>query len=697
MNFRTINDMDMLIRANLHRIPEDVELVVGVPRSGMLPATLLAVYLNLPLTDSMSLLSENNHAAASRSLRQKGKSNTTNIKDYKKILIMDDSCNTGLSINELKQEIAQIEDCSTEIIYGCVYAAPNAVQYVDLYFEVLHQPRVFEWNIMNHGIIERACLDLDGVLCIDPTNEQNDDGEKYIEFIKNAIPLWIPKFTIGAIVTSRLEKYRKETASWLDQHGVKYKNLIMLDLPTKEDRIRMGAHAPFKASIYNQIKGSALFIESDPAQAKFIANSTGKAVYCVSNNAFYDEENHIDQFLTRKQELDNYRNKIADILESVVSLGGHLANNGGDDEGLLDGIIAGLNATINLMTKIYPRELCEGLITVAEKLDKNRGKGDLSIEQLDTTVGACLRSIDKWNHNQLTQVSSMVSSNEWTRELKSTQERVFEFITDFSKEENEYKEEVEYLRDKGKLQMYPYKWTEEYDETSIEVHSNEYGIKYVIHDGKPLYLLQYSDELARSEYNQLIVEQDRRSPHRYFDDKCDFQDGDIFVDVGAAEGIISLDVLEKASEIYLIECSDNWIRALKETFRGHMDKVHIISKYAGDEDSDNSTTLDSLLSKYKNKRIFIKMDIEGMEMDALSGAKTTIKNNICHLSIATYHMQNQAEEVMEFFNECGYDSYPSEGYVLFLFGRMVLSNGKYERLEPPFFRRALVRAVPKQQ
>ena len=129
MNYRSINDMDRIIRSNLSAIPSDIELIVGIPRSGMLPATLLSVYLNLPLTDSMSLLSEDSHGTSTRNYRQKSDKNSTDIHDYNKILIIDDSCNTGLSINEVKEQIANISDCNTEVIYACVFVAPNAVSF----------------------------------------------------------------------------------------------------------------------------------------------------------------------------------------------------------------------------------------------------------------------------------------------------------------------------------------------------------------------------------------------------------------------------------------------------------------------------------------------------------------------------------------------------------------------------------------
>lgn len=93
-------------------------------------------------------------------------------------------------------------------------------------------------------------MDIDGVLCVDPTPEENDDGPRYREFLLNAQPLFIPRTEVGTLVTSRLEKYRPETMAWLKKNHVKYDKLVMLDLPNKEARQRANCHASFKAKEY---------------------------------------------------------------------------------------------------------------------------------------------------------------------------------------------------------------------------------------------------------------------------------------------------------------------------------------------------------------------------------------------------------------------------------------------------------------
>ena len=158
---------------------------------------------------------------------------------------------------------------------------------VDYFFKKLETPRLFNWNYLNHSFATNCCYDIDGVLCIDPTKEQNDDGEKYIDFIKNATPLYIPTYKIKAIVTSRLEKYRKETEEWLVKHNIKYEKLYMLNMKTAEERRQANCHASFKADIYKKITNSGLFVESNSRQAKEIHALTGKPVICVETDVMY--------------------------------------------------------------------------------------------------------------------------------------------------------------------------------------------------------------------------------------------------------------------------------------------------------------------------------------------------------------------------------------------------------------------------
>nr|WP_315172269.1 phosphoribosyltransferase family protein [uncultured Flavobacterium sp.] len=274
MYYRNVKDLNNIILQRLSIIPRDFDLIVGVPRSGMLPANLLALYLNRPYTDIHSFLNGHIYKAGARS-------QFFDIYEFKKILVVDDSIASGAAMVEVKESLEHLKD-QFNIKYCAVYVIPGKEKMVDYFFEVVPLPRYFQWNILNHTTLEKACFDIDGVLCADPLPEQNDDGEKYIDFILNAPPLFIPGSKIGTIVTSRLEKYRKETETWLAANNIKYNELVMLDLPNMEARQRANSHGDHKAKAY-LAKPYVLFVESEYHQAVEINRLSKKPVLCTAN------------------------------------------------------------------------------------------------------------------------------------------------------------------------------------------------------------------------------------------------------------------------------------------------------------------------------------------------------------------------------------------------------------------------------
>lgn len=274
MNYRNLNDLNTTILKKLHLIPRDIDLVVGIPRSGMLPANLLALYLNLPYTDIHSFIKGYSYKSGAR--KQFFSEN-----EYKKILVVDDSIASGSALLESKKDLAHLES-KFDIKYCVIYYTPENGHLADYALEAVPTPRYFQWNIFNHTTLEKACFDIDGVLCSDPSDEQNDDGALYESFLLNAAPLYIPGSKIGTIVTSRLEKYRTETETWLNKNGVVYDKLVMLDLPDMKARQKANNHAGHKAKEY-QYSNYNLFVESDLGQAIEINRITKKPVFCTQN------------------------------------------------------------------------------------------------------------------------------------------------------------------------------------------------------------------------------------------------------------------------------------------------------------------------------------------------------------------------------------------------------------------------------
>jgi uncharacterized HAD superfamily protein/orotate phosphoribosyltransferase len=267
-----VADLNRTVLSQLHRLPDDIDVVVGIPRSGMLPATLVSLHLNLPLSDIDGFLS--GKIFRSGDTRRHPRLDV-DLSHPRHALVIDDSALTGASLRSAQNRIAAAAG-SHRVTYCIVYATHEFRQDA-IVLEKIRGARVFEWNVLHHSIISKSCVDIDGVLCHDPTPVQNDDGSAYLEFIGSARPFQIPTKRIGWLVTNRLEKYRSATESWLRKVGVQYDHLIMLDLPDAETRRRLGVHALHKGQFYKSCPAD-LFVESELNQAQEIANISGKPV-----------------------------------------------------------------------------------------------------------------------------------------------------------------------------------------------------------------------------------------------------------------------------------------------------------------------------------------------------------------------------------------------------------------------------------
>jgi uncharacterized HAD superfamily protein/hypoxanthine phosphoribosyltransferase len=266
------------IRTQLHAIPSDVDLIVGIPRSGMVPAYQIGLFLNRLVCDIEGFLC--NGAVSHGHTRKLGIA-LTSLREARHILLVDDSIATGGS---MQKALARIQESgyAGKISTCAAIVAPSHKSSVNVSFITLPQPRLFEWNAFHHACVESACFDMDGVLCVDPTSHDNDDGPRYEKFLANALPLFRPTLRIGHIVTARLEKYRNLTEDWLGANGIQYGQLHLVDLPSREERIRLGAHCSHKIRVYRET-GASMFYESELGQAREIAQGSGKPVLCVGD------------------------------------------------------------------------------------------------------------------------------------------------------------------------------------------------------------------------------------------------------------------------------------------------------------------------------------------------------------------------------------------------------------------------------
>jgi uncharacterized HAD superfamily protein len=189
------------------------------------------------------------------------------------VLVVDDSTNSGFEIKETKKLLKDIPK-EVKVTYAAIYGSDWHGE-ADYIVRRIPQPRMFEWNWLNHDNIEQCGMDMDGVLCEKPTPEQNDYGPNYEKFLAETAPKYIPARKIRAIITGRLEKYRPQTEAWLKKHGVQYEELLMR-ADAKE------SHSEHKIKNCLKIR-TPLFVEDEYWQAEEISNNINIFVLCVSN------------------------------------------------------------------------------------------------------------------------------------------------------------------------------------------------------------------------------------------------------------------------------------------------------------------------------------------------------------------------------------------------------------------------------
>ena len=223
---------------------------------------------------------------------------------------------------------------------------------------------------------------------------------------------------------------------------------------------------------------------------------------------------------------------------------------------------------------------------------------------------------------------------------------------------------IERIKTKG-LSVFNYDFTDEYADVDVPVFEDDKnGLYYVMHAGKKMFFpKKYSEPEIKKYYKSLLLEQDVRSPHRYMDERVNVGLGDVIVDAGAAEGNFSLEVIDVAKKIYIIEPDDEWCEALSYTFEKYSDKVEIINGYLSSYDDGKYMMLDSVIHEPVD---FIKMDIEGSEYEGLCGAVRVIeKSDKLRLSICSYHSDFDQLIIEGFMDKCGISHYTSNGYMWF--------------------------------
>ena len=158
-------------------------------------------------------------------------------------------------------------------------------------------------------------------------------------------------------------------------------------------------------------------------------------------------------------------------------------------------------------------------------------------------------------------------------------------------------------------------------------------------------------------------------------DLCPIDAGSIVLDVGANVGIFTIYCMEKGIEKVVAFEPGSSFSSMEENTKIYGDKVvpinaaawncittlpfidrldatvvSMIQRWPSDDSlvQVNAVTIDSIVSDLKLDRVdFIKMDIEGAELEALDGARNTIKSFKPKMAICLYHTPEHKTQIPE--------------------------------------------------
>jgi uncharacterized HAD superfamily protein/hypoxanthine phosphoribosyltransferase len=280
MNYVSYAQMLQDVLAWERSLPE-FDAVCGVPRSGLMPASILATRRNIRLVSLSDLLRSPETAIADAKLRDSNPKVRKQLPVSNRLLIVDDSTTSrAVTLGAIREQLKDVSQL--QIRYGALYCESAAS--VDLTFREVPQPRMFAWNWFRHWDLQFAALDMDGVICEDWLGqEQGVDDPKYLNFIRTVRPLYVPEVRVKMIVTGRLSRYRAQTEEWLTRHGVQYESLSMCEMATPKQRLTSGEALARKVKLYANDSQLRLFVESDSKAAAAIARGACKPVLCMDD------------------------------------------------------------------------------------------------------------------------------------------------------------------------------------------------------------------------------------------------------------------------------------------------------------------------------------------------------------------------------------------------------------------------------
>lgn len=248
--------------------------IIACPRSGLIPAAIVATACHLPLAELMP-------NGQVRQIGAGGRGWNWTKADSPHFLLVDDSLHSGGRIAVARKQLEGFN-----VSFAVVYAMDPTK--VDHCARVLDKVHLFQWNWANNGIVCSRTydqrikggfgFDMDGLICEDPSFVHNDFNLIQVEdWLRNVQPKNLPRYAeLEFICSYRLEKHRGLTEEWLAKWGIKYKRLILCPATSFEQRGLRYHPARLKAEALRN-STCKIFFESNRQQAKDICDWSKKA------------------------------------------------------------------------------------------------------------------------------------------------------------------------------------------------------------------------------------------------------------------------------------------------------------------------------------------------------------------------------------------------------------------------------------
>lgn len=235
----------------------DCDAVVGIARSGLLPASVLATMLHLPL---FSCGKDGSLTFCGRGTR----SVNMEFARPRKILLIDDTTASGGTLRRTAT-IVKSRWPASEVVTAAIYGVRATADITVRLYPGLH---ILEWNFFNAPWSDCIATDIDGVLI--------EDGRILQRPHRAPVPV---------VVSARGMQHYEATARWLASVGITYRHLLMPDEPLYGEAAGDWKAKALEPFVRNQIV--RYVVESESVEAQIMHERLCIPVVCYREKKVY--------------------------------------------------------------------------------------------------------------------------------------------------------------------------------------------------------------------------------------------------------------------------------------------------------------------------------------------------------------------------------------------------------------------------